>query len=272
MIRVLTLLFILTSSFFSHAMTVMSLNTEWFWDGQLPHEGQIAMGPAGSPPSPKQVELEAFAIAQIIKNKDAKIVALSEIENITVAEKITHYLGPEWKVIFSKGRDHYTGQDVAILTTFSVIKGSISNLKGTKGIYQSTEATPSKALSVGLESNGISYLVTAAHLISKKSGNNLKRAAQANSISRHINAHKHNYDHYIVLGDLNDTPNSETLLQLQSTGLKQISSPSDFSYIYRGKKQLIDHILVSQGLSTNAKFGNIFMGPISDHYGVYAEL
>lgn len=272
MLRVLMFIVSLIFSFFVQATTVLSLNTEWFWDGQEPHEGQIAVGPSGIPPSKKQVELEAFVIAQIINHRKADIVGLVEVEGESVVKKIANYLIGDWNTVFLKGRDTVTGQDVALLTKFDVIADTMNSLKGIKGKYKNKEATPSKVLSVGLKDGSETYLVTVAHLISKRSSNDDKRAAQANAIAKYVNSKKTNYDHLIVLGDLNDTPSSEPIKQILSAGLNLISDSADYSYVYQGKKQLIDHILVSKSLSQNADFESFDMGPVSDHLGIFAKL
>ena len=82
----------------------MTMNTEWFWDTSPPHEGRIAIGPRGNAPTLREVELEAWAIADIIEDANADVVALTEIENENVANLIAAQLGSEWAVAFSQGR------------------------------------------------------------------------------------------------------------------------------------------------------------------------
>lgn len=259
--------------FQAYSLTILSLNVEWFWDGQEPHEGQIAVGPASNPPSRKQVELEAYAIAQEIKHKDADIVGLVEVEGQSVVDRIQPYLGNEWSVVFEQGRDTYTGQDVALLTRLNVLANTTTTFPNITGHFDGVDKKPSKVLGVGLQDNqGEKYLVIVSHLISKRSSNDKKRAAQANAIVQAVNQHSPSYDHVIVMGDLNDVLGSDTLDQLTSSGLNAISDPNDFSYEHNGNQELIDHILVSSGLTSGADFSAFSMGPISDHRGVMAVL
>ena len=78
-LRTITLFVALAVSLPSFATVVLGLNTEFFWDSKLPHDGQIAMGAVGNPPSEKYVQLEANAIALHIIYNDADIVGLTEI-------------------------------------------------------------------------------------------------------------------------------------------------------------------------------------------------
>ena len=268
MISKLILFFIaLAVSLPSFATVVLSINTEFFWDSQLPHDGQIALGAVGNPPSKKYVQLEANAIALHILYNDADIVGLTEIEGENVAKQILNYLPKEYKLVFKKGRDNFTGQDVAIITRYDVI-GEPNNFKGIKGSYNGTKKIPSKALGIKLKSNSETYNVVVAHLISKRSSNDDKRAAQADSIVKYLNDKT---GHLIVMGDLNDTPSSTTLNLLVKSGLNIIND-KEYSYTYQNKKQLIDHILISDSLKLGATFKSFDLGAISDHRAVMAHL
>ena len=270
----------------ANALTVMALNAEWFWDSQEPHEGRIAIGPAGSPPSRKQVVLEAYAIALHITQQGADIVALVEVENEHVVELVLSWLDSDWHAVWKKGADSYTGQDVAILTRLDVDSDSISNLrdidKGTSiDEEKEVKARPSKALSVLLNDGRKTYLVVALHLISKRGGNDAKREAQADAIRKYVSSAAQQTDAVILLGDLNDTPDSGTLKILQGRDdddpkLVQSSqlhgADGEWTYDYKGKRQLLDHILVSQPLAESGRFFTVDLGPISDHkaaVGVY---
>jgi len=235
------------------------------WDSKEPHEGRVAFGAVGNPPSAKYVQLEAYAIAQVIKYNEADIVGLVEVEGANVVKQILKYLPDEYQMVFKKGRDGFTGQDVAIITRYEVV-GSPNNFLGVSGTFNGVSKTPSKALGVDLKNGSNDYFVVVAHLLSKRDDNDNKRAAQANAIHNLIDSKS---GHKIVMGDLNDTPNSSTLKELYKTDLNIINK-DEYSYIYQGHKQLIDHILVSDSLKVGAKFESFDLGAISDHRGVKA--
>ena len=86
----------------AHAITVMTANMEFFWDSKEPHEGaRIVFGTIESA-EPLQVQLEAFAMAQVIRQQKADVVGLTEVENRDVVDLIRGYLGKGWKVVFKR--------------------------------------------------------------------------------------------------------------------------------------------------------------------------
>jgi hypothetical protein len=134
-------------------MGLMTINAEWFWDENPPQEGHIAFGPAGNPPTTKQVELEAYGIAQVILRADADLVALTEVEGNTAASRILKYLPSGWSLAFDKGRDSATGQDVAILHRLSLVEGTVTDFPDAYGTYQGERKRPSKILGAALSTS-----------------------------------------------------------------------------------------------------------------------
>ena len=104
-----------------------------------------------------------------------------------------------------------------------------------------------------------SVFVIANHFASKKNNNvnEPQRISQAKVIKDYVTQilNKDASSNVIVLGDLNDEPGSQTLQMLLSDGSLvdlpvSLLSPQDaYSYIFRGSKELIDHILVSPNLT-----------------------
>jgi endonuclease I/endonuclease/exonuclease/phosphatase family metal-dependent hydrolase len=104
-----------------------------------------------------------------------------------------------------------------------------------------------------------SVFVIANHFASKKNNNvnEPQRINQAKVIKDYVTQilNKDASSNVIVLGDLNDEPGSQTLQTLLSEGSLvdlpvSLLSPQDaYSYIFRGSKELIDHILVSPNLT-----------------------
>jgi predicted extracellular nuclease len=265
-------------------VNIMSLNTEWFWDSENPHEGTIAFGPRGNPPTEMEVKLEAYSIARIISEYKANIVGLIEVENQTVADLIRSYLPePDWKTIFIKGRDSSTGQDVALLTRFEVIAGSETNYADTPG-----DKRPSKILGAALNIGSETVFVIVTHFLSKRSDNDANRLKQANYVREEVRRIMNNFDHIVILGDLNDLPDSPPLQRVR--GLDDadedfiqtaITTGTDaaYSYIFNDEKQLIDHILLSPSLEDEfgamdlgSRHKTIDLGPISDHRAVMVNI
>lgn len=253
----------------SLATTVLSINTQPILSTKTPHNGQVALGAVGKAPSEKYTQLEANAIALHITYNDADIVGLIGIEGENAAKKILNYLPKEYKLIFKKGRDNFTAQDVAIITRYQII-GEANDFSGIEGNYKTTKSIPSKALAITLKDESDIYNIIVAHLITKRANNDNhdKRAAQANAI---VNYMGDKQGHNIVMGFLNDVPGSTTLNTFVDAGLNIIDA-NEYSFITDGKKQLLDHILVSDSLKEDATFTSFGLGAISDHRAVIAEL
>lgn len=116
-----------------------------------------------------------------------------------------------------------------------------------------------KSLAAQFLFNDQSIFLIANHFASKKNNNvnEPQRIAQAEVIKDYV-AEILNQDsssNIIVLGDLNDEPGSQTLQTLLSEKTLvdlpvSLLSPQDaYSYIFRGSKELIDHILISPNLT-----------------------
>jgi len=264
-------------------IVLMSINTEWFWDELPPHEGNIAIGAIGRPPSSEYVDLKAWAIAHMIEDAGADVVALTEIESDDVVQRIADFLGPDWEIAFDKGRDGITGQDVAMITPHDIDTASISDLPNAFGNGATlTNVRASKVLGVEIEIDGDDFLFVAAHLISKRTaGNDDKRLGQADGIRLEILGRFSTVDHIVIMGDLNDTPGSPPLNRIRGlddsqpdfiqTGRVGGPDPS-FSFTFQGVDQLIDHILLSPSLqsafdaiATDDQHVSIDTGPLSDH-------
>ncbi len=105
--------------------------------------------------------------------------------------------------------------------------------------------------------------IIANHFVSKSNNNNKEsqRIQQAQIVEDFVSQilAKVSQSNIVVVGDLNDGPNSTTLRTLTDRTLvnlpvKLLPSDDAYSYIFQGRKQLIDYILVNQQLAqTNPK-------------------
>ncbi|MFT6903875.1 MAG: endonuclease/exonuclease/phosphatase family metal-dependent hydrolase [Oleiphilaceae bacterium] len=238
------------------ALTVMEINTEWMWDDNFPHSGRL-VGTDIKPPTRSEYQSELSYYASIINENKADVVALIEIEGCHVAEDLLRIVNKgsnNYGLACRKGRDTFTGQDVAVITTLRINKSSIDTFPTIKVHYKGKRIGPSKVLGfVAKDNKGKDHIIIATHLISKRGNNDGKRLAQAQAISlaRQLMHQSYKTDSAIILGDLNDTPGSETLNELTS-GEYPLTNPYKkkvCSYTYRGKCSLIDHILVTRNLS-----------------------
>ena len=100
--------------------------------------------------------------------------------------------------------------------------------------------------------------IIANHFVSKNNNNNKEsqRIQQAQIVEYFVSQilAKDSQSNIVVVGDLNDGPNSTTLRTLTDRTLvnlpvKLLPSDDAYSYIFQGRKQLIDYILVNQQLA-----------------------
>jgi uncharacterized protein len=99
------------------------------------------------------------------------------------------------------------------------------------------------------------------HFVSKSGGaaSNTQRLQQATSVNTFVKTAltANPQAHVIVLGDLNDTADSAALEKLSGSQLKTLMSSipiaDRYTYIFKDKPELIDHILVSPSLQAPGK-------------------
>ncbi|MBT7409212.1 MAG: endonuclease/exonuclease/phosphatase family protein [Methylococcales bacterium] len=247
----------------------MTLNTQWMWDYDNKHEGQI-IGKKISAPTKEAYQEELKYYVDLIKNHNIDIVALSEIEKCGIAYDFKKQLGKKWTIICQKSRDSFTGQDVAILTRLKSIK-PFSTFKYQYTYLRTKKIRPSKIISGVVSENNQKYLLVATHLISKRSRKNTsKRIAQAKSIVKGIKVmlKKHGQMPVIIMGDLNDTPDSKTLNILTQNMVNTANEHPVCSYLYRNKCVQLDYIIVSPSLSGGKLFSVKIPKKFSDHRAV----
>jgi endonuclease/exonuclease/phosphatase family metal-dependent hydrolase len=261
---------------FASALTVMEINTEFMWDHRLPHEGRI-VGQKKPAPTKAQYAEKLRYFASLIKHEKADIVGLVEIEGCHVADDFLRVLNKGsqiWSSACKKGRDSFTGQDVAILSKFRISQETLSTFPNIRIPLQDKKVRPSKVLGVVVtpKSSQQKFVVIVTHLISKRGDNDAKRQAQAMAITEARNAMQshHKTQHAIVLGDINDVVGSATLSTLVG-GHYPLVNPADkndCSYIYRNRCQLIDHILISPSLSGGSLYHIDMKEKYSDHHAL----
>ncbi|MEH2265756.1 endonuclease [Nostoc sp.] len=133
--------------------------------------------------------------------------------------------------------------------------------------------------------NSQKVFIIANHFVSKKGGSptDVKRVKQAEIVNEFVGQilEADQQAKVIVLGDLNDVPDSLPLKTLKGNILENLTDSlpaSDrFTFKFKGNPQLIDHLLVSENLSRVAQpkidivHVNVgFSRPVSDHDPVIA--
>ena len=271
---------------------IFLLNTEFFFDNKEPH-GEV-VGESIPVPTAEQYEAKAKAIAELIDTHKANIVGLVEVENRAVVEKVKSYLASpdDWHIAFDEGRDTYTGQDVAILTKFRIVRGSATNFPDEREIYfvddQEHDVNPSKILGVELKVDNQPFYVLITHLISRRNPSDAKRLAQATVVRRQAVKAMMADKNVIVMGDMNDTPATPVINRLRGFDdiwgdflqtANAVEVEERYTYIHEDQKNLLDHILISPSLRTELRSVEegkqceiINVGELSDHRAILARL
>ena len=273
-------------------INIFLLNTEFFFDHKEPHGAVV--GEAVPVPTAEEYEAKAKTIVELIDTHNANIVGLVEVENRAVLEKVKYYLASpdDWQIAFDEGRDTYTGQDVALLTKFRVVRGSATNFPAEREVYfvdgQERDVNPSKILGVELRIDNQPFYVLIAHLISRRGSNDSKRLAQANVVRRQAVKAMMADKNVIVMGDMNDTPATPVINRLRGFDdiwgdflqtANAVEVDNRYTYIHENQKNLLDHILISPSLRNefrNVEKGKrceiIDVGGLSDHRAILARL
>jgi len=282
MIRLALITLLLLSANLSQAeLNVMTINTEWLW---TPYDRQVDGSRYNKGDMPKtQYNDELAFYTSIIKQKSVQILAVSEIENHSVANDLARSFGPLWKAYFKQGRDTATGQDVAVLSNLKPVKGSLTDFgfpAGQLPHFFDKKKRLSKVVGVQFWSNSgknkYKIGVITSHFLSKRKESKKKsqnRHRQAYALVKAIDEFIDNSDSLIVLGDFNDFIYSETLSILMKKH-ELVSSElmaSKVNNISLNKKSLrrIDHILY-RNLSIKS-FDVVNLKKYSDHDGIYAK-
>ena len=149
-------------------------------------------------------------IAEIIRSSNPDIVNLVEVENKQAVDKLnTDYLdGSGYQVYFKKGKDTYTGQDVALLTR---VDPQVFDRDDSKGQSGDVVKGVSKNLYATFTIGNTKIAIIGLHFLAFPNAEyrRLPREAQADLICKRA---KRLFDQgylLIILGDFNDYDGEE---------------------------------------------------------------
>jgi len=278
-------------------VTFASFNVFWLYDDKKPHikwwnDKRGAMGQT------YQQALEA--VAQTIVKTNADVIGLQEIEGPSITrdlQKKLNELGVNYPHFWTgKGSDP-TGQDVALLSKFSAEGSPRLEFSSEREIYW-TDQSPvtkedekdtsiSKGMRVDLKIETDVVPVFVFHLKSQRGGaaSDQQRVGQASIVRRVTLPLILKKQKFVVMGDMNADRSSASLRRLrglddvqadlyQPTFLDKFTGEK-WTYIFRGRTEQIDHILVSPALRTSLKSGKVIYGhdrSVSDHAPIVVRL
>ncbi len=268
-------------------LSVATFNVHNFFD-RLCQSGQCGPGDFEQLPSAQEFDARVAEIANALRQIDADVVLLQEVENQFCLDALMMALEQDGgsapyldAVIGESGFD--ASIDVAI----------VSRLPFEDVLYHGSQALP-------LEGGGTTTFareflevrtwfadrpvsIFNGHFKSKASDDPARRLAEAQRAHGIVTSRAEAIPEGVVLfgGDLNDTPGSPPLEALESDGLlfRPASALADDStHLFFGEANALDHLFVSttvSGMSYQAESVEIFRGPVmgfggSDHAAVRA--
>ena len=203
-------------------------------------------------------------MGKIIHKLDSDIVILSEVEDCTTAglllKSIPANHRTDYKIYLVRGTDHFTNQNVALLTKIDPIAGIFRGVKKvSKHFYANFD--------INLGTQKMNLSIIAAHLIAHPNDKRRieKRESQAALLSELGKRLLKGGSELIIGGDLNDysnsvldvknsIPTSSVMKILSSADTPEMFQPSSLlskqdRYSHR-TGTLIDHYLISEKLKT----------------------
>jgi predicted extracellular nuclease len=226
-------------------------------------------------------------ISKVIKDLDADIVALEEIENQNALNELNRITKYRYSAISNKNG---TSVKVAILSRFAILQ--------TKQIKVSSKQNIRDILRVLLSVNGKKLYIFVNHWKSKR-GPESFRVSYAKALKSAIDEIK-GFE-YILLGDFNSNYNELTTIKKERrlnntkgiTGINHILATSKeqelitkktlnnsnhynlwlelkkqkrFSYIYRGKNSTLDNIIIPKNMLDDKNIEFVSFGVFSEKY------
>ena len=233
--------------------SIATFNAENLFDNVDPHPS--------SPPRPTSAEyhLKLDKVAQtILAMGIPTIIGLQEVENIGVLEDIA-----ELEILAEFGYEPYLieGSDSRGIDNAYLVRSDQATVEGVRA-YPAPEAVTSRppliiTVTLHLESGDQTVVVLNNHFTSLSAGEEATeplRNAQATLNVRAMEQIRANHPDtlFVVMGDLNSFYDTLPIHTLQEAGLRHtyefLDEPLPYTYIFEGRTQTLDHILLSQGL------------------------
>ena len=250
-------------------------------------------------------EVSTQNTARVIKEVDADILGVVEAESRHSLRDFSRVLlravggQPYEHTMLIEGNDD-RGINVALMTkdgfAFDALRTHIFDLFAPNRAIFSRDCPEYLVRSAA----GSEVLVLVNHFKSKRGGGDAQRLRQATRVKEIVNERLATQPNIVVLGDLNDTPDSENLAPLlDDTPMKDVSTHASFddggfqgTFGTQGAANRIDYLLLSPALMTKVTGGGIFRKGVfsasdrwpvfdtvtakheqaSDHAAIWAEL
>jgi endonuclease/exonuclease/phosphatase family metal-dependent hydrolase len=230
---------------------VATFNVRLFFD-DVCDSSSCGPGDFEQAPSTDAFLARADELAVSIERIDADVVLLQEVEKQPCLEAIQAALSVPYDI----ARIGEIGGS-ATIDTAVLARGELLGVRGYRStpILERDGTTTSftrELLELRTRIDGAEVVVYSAHFKAKVNDDPERRWAEANASRQIVEAASRLYpDALIVLGgDLNDTPGSDPILALESTGsvsrvASELTGSAAYTSSYRGAGIIIDHLYLS---------------------------
>ena len=187
-------------------LTIMTFNAEFLWDGVKPEEGSSRVKFDWKGDAVKAGE-HMQKIADVIKKSNPDIINLVEVENLTALNTFNdkYLTGLNYKAYLAKGKDSFTGQDVALLTRIDP-EGNKIIYDGRKGRSANVSKSVSKNYVARIKIGNRKIAFIGLHFLSRPidETRRINRQAQGDAIKQIALEQIAEGYSVVVWGDFND--------------------------------------------------------------------
>lgn len=277
--------------------TIATYNAYWLFDNEAPLKRWGLKLPDGG--VQEKITLTAKELVGI-GPKSPDIIALQEVEGKVVLEPLLEALrelDPAYKYYWcSETLDPFTGQNVAVISKCPAAIKPVTRLDQYTVDYvdhreRERVGSLGKFLRVDIEVDSNVLSVYVAHLKSRRGGieqTRLLRDAQARilrdlTLPRIEQGNSRSPSFVAVVGDFNDVPKSSPLDIIQGkrdpsynleSAIQNIPDEDKWTYIHKGKKEQLDHLLLSKFALDKVVDAGIarIRNEVSDHDAVWSTI
>ena len=258
------------------AFRVVTWNVENFFDSRNdPDTGDEVYNGA-------QVNAKISQLATVLNAIDADFVALQEVENLSLLQRLVMEGLPERGYVDWGLMDGFDGRgiDVAFISRFPV-DNVVSQLgESFEGPTGERQFFTRDAVEAFVNVNGTTVVVMTSHFLSQvTSGSETRRLGEAIQAQDILRRRIGSYPRVLFAGDMNDNPGSPPYDAMGVDGVLtdltlQVPADDRWTYIYRGMTQL-DYMFASEEMAADLVgiqiMHNADVEVASDHYPVVAN-
>ncbi|MCA0984951.1 endonuclease/exonuclease/phosphatase family protein [Halobacillus yeomjeoni] len=245
----------------SNELSVDTFNVENYFEVG----SEVSPGDPGTKVTQEEFDTKTAKLSHAIRSNlgSPDILALQEVENNQVLDELVSKVsadgGPLYTPYLVEGNDG-RGIDVAYLVKDGVNVQSVTQV-GKNATTNESGCGPSGTnllfsrppLVLNIQTDDGTTISIINNHFKSKSGSDACRNAQADFVADTANDEAANGHEIIVTGDLNSYEDEQSVNTIETNAnlsnvIYDIPAENRFSYIYTGKAQFLDHILVSGNL------------------------